>query len=165
MGVSRATVYAVVGIIVGLTLASGPLVGAVDLTSERGPEITDQFGNGSADVTVEPLPESLTISQGRYGSQQFYLRVPDVRANVSNVVGQPFLRYDVSIDEMGYSASTTAFLSPSVEGVTVLSMDAPPFDEGDVQQDRYDATITILVHSDGTDRIVERTNVTVEVER
>lgn len=163
MDVPEGLLYAAGGIILAITLLSGPLLGVVDLTQEQGPTITDQFGNGSADVTVESLPERLTIASGRYGSEQYYLRVPDIVANVSNVVGQPLLRYDIGIGELGFSTSTTAFLSPDAEGRTRLTMEAPPFEEGDIQRERYNATITVLVRSDGVDRIIEQETVVVEV--
>jgi len=164
MDVPRGAVYATGAAIVALTLVTGPFVGAVDVTQKPDPVITDQFGNGSADVTIETLPDSLTISKGRYDAQKYYLRTPDVVAQVSNVTGQPFLRYDVSIGELGYSTTTTAFLSPSTEGQTRLSLGRRSFEEDEIQRNRYNGTITILVRANGSDRIIERANVTVGIE-
>lgn len=165
MDAARGSVYAAVALIAAVTIISGPLVGAVDLTYERGSGITDDIGSGSADVVVHSLPESATISEGRYGSQTVYLRVPDARITLSNVTGQPLLKYDLDIPELGFSTGTTTFVTERSEGRKTLSIPRKTFDASEIERDRYEATVSILVRADGNTTVVDQRSMNVEVKQ
>ena len=165
MDTAQRAVVAAVSTIVAVTLLSGPLVGAVDLTTESGTGISDELGEGSAEVSVESLPTDLTISEGRYGSEQFFLRVPDATVRLSNVTGQPLLKYNIRIEDLGYSSGTTLFISAEQEGTNRLSLTRSTFDAGEIRQDSYEATLSVSLRANGTERVVRERAVVVEVER
>lgn len=165
MDAARGSVYGAVALIVAVTVLSGPLVGVVDLTYERGTGLTDEAGSGSVDVAVQSLPDRGTISEGRYGSQKFYLRVPDAVVTLSNVTGQPLVKYDLDIPGLGLSTGTTAFVTDAAAGRKTLSISQQTFEPDELSQDRYDATVSVLVRADGNATVVAERSIVIEVER
>lgn len=161
---TRLAAYGVTGFVLLVTLVSGPLVGAVDLTQEpRG--CTAQIGSGSANVSVESLPDSATISKGDFGAETYYLEVPDGSATVANVTGQPILSYTISIPELGRTAGPTLFLCADQSGRQELSIQRLTIDEADLDADSYDATLTLFLRGDGAEVLVREQSITVEVRR
>ena len=161
----RLVVYSVVAVVVAVTLASGPLVGAVDLTEEADDGITEELGEGSADVELHVFPEEVTLSEGRYGSEQYYLRVPDASYTLSNVTGQPIVVYSVTLEgpETYSSGSKNSFVTAENEGRRIISIDEKVFDRDELRPGRYNATVTLLVRGDG-EQTIETETFTVEVE-
>lgn len=158
----RAVVYGVTAIIVAVTLASGPLVGAVDLTGQPGCEPSGE--SGTADIEVQSLPEQATITTGQFGSGTYYLSIPDAVISVSNVSGHPLVSYDMSIPAMGRQTGTTTFLCPSVSGqqtlsISRLTLDSPP------EQSEYEATLRITLEERDGDTVVREKPITIEVQR
>lgn len=164
MNLRQMTVATSVAVIVLVTLASGPLVGAVDFTTEvdRGP--SGDTGEGSADVTVLSLPDSATISEGRYGSQKSYLRVPDATVDLQNVTGEPLVQYELDIPEMGYSTATTAFLSPGMSGQQTLEITRVAFEPGEITRSQYNATLSIALRANGNKTVIQSRAIVIEVE-
>lgn len=163
MDAPRRAVVAAVALIAAVTLVSGPLVGAVDLTREPDDGPGGGFGNGSATVSVTDFPDSVAIEQGRYGSQQYFLRVPDATVDIADIEGQPFLKYDLYIEEMALSKTTTVFLDPSYEGQNTLSIDEQAFDPEEIDRRRYNATLTISLRADGDETVIQRERFAMEV--
>ncbi|MEF8785937.1 MAG: hypothetical protein V5A45_08390 [Haloarculaceae archaeon] len=86
---------AVAVILVGMLL-SGP-VGGVELVGER-----PSIGDGTASVTVvEPTAETIQVTEGRFGTNVSYVRIPDLVLDVTSVDGQPRVLYQVTIPELG----------------------------------------------------------------
>lgn len=164
MRVRRGAVYGAITIITLVTLLSGPLVGAVDLTSEPDTGITDDLGNGSADVSVLSFPETASISEGRFGSEQLYLRVPDATYRLSNVSGQPSIEYTLLLEENYYSTSTTSFVTAAEEGRRTASLDRVTFQRSELQRDRYNATLSLVLRANGNETVIREERFVVEVE-
>lgn len=164
MDTSEASVAVAVGVIVAVTLLSGPLAGAVDLTPATSEGICTDSTNASVDVTVESLPDSATLSEGRYGSQTYYLRVPDAVATVQNITGCPFLVYEFDIEEMSYGVSTTAFLSPDRTGRQTLEIERIPREASEITREQYNATTRLLIRTDAGDTVVREESFVIEVE-
>lgn len=161
---TRLAVCGVTGFVLLVTLVSGPLVGAVDLTQE--PQgCTAQIGTGSATVSVESLPDSAAISKGQFGAETYYLEVPDGKVRVTNVTGQPILSYTISIPELGRTAGPTLFLCAHQSARQELSVQRITIDEGDLDADSYDATLTLRLRGDGDEVLVREKSITVEVRR
>lgn len=161
MNTERVVVYGVVGLIFATTLASGPLVGAIDLTTTESTSI----GEGNATVGAVSLPTSGEIASGRYGSGQYYLRVPDATVDVVNVTGTPLLAYKVEIGEMGYSRTTTHFLSASNTGSYTLSIEQDSIDADKVENETYDGQLSVFLRSSESERQLATRNITVGVSR
>jgi hypothetical protein len=162
MDVAHWSVYAVIALIVGVTLASGPLVGAVDLTHER-PEEAFSPGSGSANVTVLSLPERATLTKGKYGAGSYYLEVPDATVRIDSLSGQPMVVYTLRIRELGYTRSTTHFLEAGMEGSQPLNIERGTLSPDRIAKNVYAGELLVEVRDDAGERIIETRNVTVEV--
>lgn len=160
MDTERAVVYGIVSVILTTTLVSGPLVGAVDLTTE--PEQSTP-GSGNATISDVSLPSSAEISQGRYGAGERYLRVPDATVDLVDVTETPLLAYEISIRGLGYSRTTTHFISEANEGTFALSIERDSMAASTVQNDSYDGRLRVFLRTDGNERLLGSRNVTVEV--
>lgn len=163
MAETRSVVYGVVGVILLVTLVSGPLVGAVDLTHKQ--RCRAPVGSGSASVTVDSLPDRATISQGKFGSKAYYLQVPDGAVTLSNVTGQPLISYDISIPAMGLTTGPTMFLCAGQSRRQTLSIQQRTIDRDELTADSYNATLTVTLRADGEETVVREKPIVVEVER
>ncbi|PSP93204.1 hypothetical protein BRC91_10520 [Halobacteriales archaeon QS_4_62_28] len=155
----RATVWGVVGLVVMTTLVSGPLVGAVDLTTE--PEMS--FGDGSVAVEDVALPDRATLSAGRFGAGEYTLRVPDASVEISAVQGRPLLVYRLSIQERGYTRSTVHFVSQKNAGTYSLSLSDDSFDRAAVANDSYQGRLEVIARTNERSRVITARQITVEV--
>ena len=155
----RATVWGVVSLVVVTTLVSGPLVGAVDLTTE--PEM--DFGTGSMTVDSVTLPDRATLSVGRFGAGEYTLRVPDASVEISAVDGRPLLVYRLSIRERGYTRSTVHFVSQKNVGTYPLSLSDDSFDRASVANDSYQGRLEVIARANERSRVITAQQITVEV--
>lgn len=148
---------AVVGaLVVGVLVATGPLTG-LDVTSAG----ASTFGDGDATVDgVDLTAADLTVTDGRFGADGPYLRIPAATVTVSSVTERPRLVYVVAVPELGITRTETRVFTRS--GRYRLAPDdralAP-----DTSSGSYEATLLLRVQSFETDRLLLRTNTTVEV--
>lgn len=156
----RWVVAVTVVIIVAVTLATGPRVGLLTVPDQRA---TDSLGEGNATVTVTSVPETLTLEYGRYGNDEYHLRVPDARVEVANLSGNPILNYNVAITNLT-SGSSLHFLGEKGEGPLGLSYASTAFDPERIEQERYDARLKLVLRTNGTERLIYNESATVEVE-
>lgn len=148
---------AVVGaLVVGVLVATGPLTG-LDVMSGG----TSTFGDGDATVDgINLAVADLTVTDGRFGADGPYLRLPTATVTVSSVTDRPRLVYVVAVSDLDINRiETRVFTRP---GRYVLAPDdralAP-----DTSPGSYNVTLFVRVQSFETDRVVLRTNTTVEV--
>lgn len=159
---ARNVVAIAVGIVLATTLASGPLVGLVDLTGERSFASGD-LGEGRATVGDLSLPDDARFERGDFGSGSYYLRVGSATADVREVIGRPILSYELSVPAHGFTTSTIVVLTPAEEGRVELALDETAFGRSEITEERYDGRLSVDVRSGGTERVLVRKNVTVEV--
>jgi len=160
MDAERATVWSVVGLVVVTTLLSGPLVGAVDLTTE--PD-RPALGSGSVSVASVSLPEQATLSAGRFGADEYTLRVPDATAEITAIDGRPILVYTLSIPVRGYTRSTTHFLAAHHTGTFTLSIADDGFEPSTVTRSEYDGRLQVVARANESERVVANRTITVAV--
>ena len=167
MNAERGAVYGVVLVTVLASVASGPLVSGVDLTHE--PDVLElDPGNGSVTVTSVDVPEDgFYLEPGKFGSDVYYLETPKVRANVSNVEGQPLVNYKVRITEANFTNLRIYFLGEEEEKAGGLNLEMPrsSLEPSVGANESYEAEVLVVVRDDEGDgpRVVHRENVTVEV--
>ncbi len=155
---SRSAVPLVVAVVLATTLVSGPLVGAVDLTSASEPS---PFGGGSVTVDDVSLPGEATLAPARFGAAGYYLRVPPATIRLGSVSGTPRLSYRIEISGLAYSRSSVYV--PDSAGDYSLSIDRARFDDGEVSAESYDATISVLYRANQSQREIASRPITVEV--
>lgn len=159
---SEYVVGGTVALLLAVTLLSGPLVGAVDLTPDR-EEREFAPGAGTVEASVVSVPSNATLDRGAYGSGAYYLRVPEATVDVAAVTGQPMLVYKLRIPELGYVRGTTHFLDESSTGRRTIALDEATLAPEEIDRDRYRGELLVLTRTDSGDRTISRTNVTVEV--
>lgn len=160
MHTERGVVYGVLGLVLATTLVSGPLVGPVDFTTAPAQQ---SLGNGSATVDDVSLPANTEITSGRFGAGEYYVDVPDATVSLVDVTGTPLLAYQFSIPALGYSRSTTHFVTSSETGTYGLSLERDAFEPSRVEKQTYDGAVTVFLRSNESERRLAERNVTVEV--
>mgnify|MGYP000657541361 CR=1 FL=1 len=157
----RVLVYATVTIILGVSLLSGPAIGLVDLTTPR----YDMSGLGEGNATVDRVdaPSSVTLERA-YQSESYYLTVPDARIHFSSLSGKPTVAYGIEISELGYSRSTTHFMTEGRTGWVTISLREDTFANDEVTKSGYDGRLTIVLRDSGGKTLVENKSVRIEVE-
>lgn len=158
----RLGVYVVVAVVASTSMLSGPLVGAVDLTPvDRSAE---SIGQGQVDLSVQTVPtDGVVLKKGKYGSGTYSLVVPDAVVDIESVEGNPLLAYRIQIHAFNFTRVTTTVLDEEMQGVIRVQMAPGTFQPSRVQQEQYAAELTLLVRADGHQRVLERTDVTIEV--
>lgn len=156
----RAVVAVTVALLIGVTVASGPLVG-LSLTDER----TFAPGSGTANVTVETAPDTATLTRTNYGSGPYTLRLDPARIRVSAVSGQPTVAYELAVDGLNHTRTSVTFLDESYEGRYDLAFAPSTISPDRVDGERYDGTVRVYVYDERSDRLLVERNITVEVKR
>lgn len=160
MDLSKAAVYVTVGVILLVTVASGPLVSGY--TVPEGGVTGPTPGTGNATVSVLSVPETLTLDRGEYDTGVYYLEVPAAVIDVGAVTGKPVLTYSVGIDSL-QTSSSVYFLTPADTGRKRLTVDEEAFDPGEIDDRRYSGNVRIVLRGDSGSRTVYEGPVTVEV--
>lgn len=141
-------------VLFGMVL-SGP-VGGVDLTRDR-----SSLGDGNASVTVvEPAGGPIEITDGRFGTNVSYVRMPDLVVDVERVDGRPRVFYQVTVPELGIKSQNSAIVRSAGRLRVPISDTAVP---RHAAPDRTTARLVVRVQSySGGEVVVNRT---VEVHR
>jgi len=154
-------VPAAVGIFALTAVAFGPLVSGVSLESEPAPVITNE-----GELTIESVtfPTEVTVSSGSYGAANAYLRVPPATVRFDSITGNPTLVYELRIDQLNYSFSSSHFLDAGDHGPTYDATVAPmSVDDSRFEKQRYPGVLTIGVRNSTGLRVAASRNITVRV--
>lgn len=155
----RAVALTVAGLIVLVTAATAtPLWSVPDTGAGQAP-----LGEGTATVSVVSAPEQATIEPGRQGGGVYYLRVPDTEVNVTELRGNPLLSYSISIEGMGRTRSTVHSLDTIGEGRAEISIEPVTFDAAELDRQRYDGQLRLVLRGDGEKEVVYSEPITIEV--
>lgn len=147
----------VVGVLVVLVLlGAGPLTG-VDVTSAQASTVGT--GNATVDsVTVDA--SALAVTDGRFGTNVSYLRIPTATVTVESVTGRPQLVYLVSVPGLDVERVSTRVVTRG--GTYRLDPDDRALAPG-TAAGVYNASVTVRAQSFDGSRTLVRTNTTVEV--
>jgi hypothetical protein len=159
MNRERAVLVATVGLLLGVTFASGPLVG-VSLTEPR----SFAPGSGSVAASVAETPETATLERASHGGEVYYLRADPITVDVANVTGQPSLTYELAVSGLGHKSASVTFLDEGEEGTLRLAFDPSTLEADRVEAEQYDGVLRVIATDDAGRRVLAETNVTVEVE-
>jgi hypothetical protein len=152
----RATVAAVLLVVV----LSGPLVAVVDLSDEP---VAQQLGDGTATVSNVTLSAGeVRMTTGRFGTQAYYLRLPEATVDVASYDGRPRLVYRVRVPGLDLDRVETELLTGD-SGRTVLRMPDRAFQFEHVDDETYEGTVTVRVQSFERDETVYNRTVRIEI--
>lgn len=158
MDLSRVAVSGVASLIVVLVLLTGPPLGIVELPSAT----SDDIGTGNATVSVESVPDTVTVERGADGTNVYYLRVPSATIEVSELRENPILDYSIAIQGMGFTRGSIHLLGDVGDGTHDISLDETTFEPDRIDQQRYEAELTLTLRGETEIVLVEKL-VTVEV--
>lgn len=152
----------VVALFILVTLvATGPLIG-VDAVRTQPTTI----GDGTAAISSVQVPTSeMRITDGRFGTNVAYLRVPDASVNVDSVTGRPRLLYQVSVPALDISLEDEQVLSEGQSGTYRLAPGDRAVTPSSLEQSAYRGTILLRVQSFETAETIVAENVTIRVEQ
>lgn len=156
----RAVSVTVTSILVALVL-SGPVIDGVDLTAPRS-RATVSGGNATVEAVSIPA-ESFHIERGRFGTQAYYLRIPDATVTIESVTGRPRLVYRVVVPELGVERLQTRLLTESADGRVTVRMADRALPTSAVTARRYTGRLVVRVQSFDQDVTVYRRQIDVEV--
>lgn len=156
MRADRVVVGATVVVLVGVSVAAGPLVGLPILSP-----VPADPGTGSLTATVEEPAAGATLKDRTYGDGGYTLHGPPVQVSVQALSGRPYLSYTIEVPALNHQ--TTSLTVVEEAGRHRLRMKPSSVPDGEVAEERYRGTITIHVIDDDGRRQIHGTNVTVEV--
>ena len=148
---------ALVGLLVVVVLVgAGPLTG-VDVTSVQASTV----GDGTATVTSVSVDTSaLAVTDGRFGTNVSYFRIPPATVTVESVTGRPQLVYLVSAPGLNVDRTETRVVTR--DGTYRLEPDDRALSSA-AAPGEYNVTVSLRIQSFETDRDLTRANATVEV--
>lgn len=162
MNRKRVMISLVVTVIVATAVAFGPLIAGVSLAD--GSESDVAFGaGGSLTLVSVQFPETATIDSADYGAANAYLRVPPATVEFGSLTGNPTLVYMLRIEGLGLQRSTSHFLDSSYGPTYEATMSTGTIDKSDIDQQSYDATLSLNVRNGSGLRTAAQRNITIEV--
>jgi len=144
-----------------LAFLFGPVVPSVALSSQSGDHVVP--ASGTVNVTVEEMPDELTISKRSFGAGTYGIESNAVRTTVSEVAGNPLVVYRLRIPALEFDKQTYRILSTDVSGALEIRHQPITFQPYQITQKSYQATVTVLVRDEDGKRIVEKRQITIRV--
>jgi hypothetical protein len=156
----RTAGYGTLAVIIAISLASGPLIGAVDLTRE--PSLSG-LGTGSLTVTTASVPDTATLTRESPDAAVYRLDVPDATVTIATATGRPVLAYRVRIAGLAYTRTTVHFPSAGATGRTRVAFADDSFLSDRVGAARYDGSVRLVLRTNDTERTLANGSLDVEV--
>jgi hypothetical protein len=152
-----------VSLVVVVAVLTGPL-GLVDLTGEPA-----QLGDGNASVAVlGPETGRIPMTEGRFGADVMYTRLPDLAVEITAVTGRPRILYTVRVPELRIDRTVRRLVRSEGRMRIRMSDYALPRENDDfpdpLQNRSYDGTLVVRVQSFTTQYTVLNRSVEVRVE-
>lgn len=154
-------VYSVAGLVVILTLATGPHLSLLSIP-EGGFGSGSAIGNGHAQLAVIDPPDRATLEPADYADTH-HLRVPETSVSVSNVEGAPLLTVSIDIDELGYSRSSVFTLREQSSGTRSYGIEDGSIDSDRIHEDTYEGTLRFVLRDDDGRSVLSESPITIEV--
>ena len=154
----RAVALVTAVFIIGITLATGPLLG-LSLTADDPEQFAPE--SGTIDATVVSTPEVATLDRAKFGVEKYYLRSPAVELQIAAITGHPPVAYEIEIEEIGSTRSSIEFLDSSFEGTYQLEFERAQVDAERVDGDEYNATLRVVAPDEN--RTLIETEIRIEV--
>jgi hypothetical protein len=144
-----------------LALASGPLVGSVDLTRATAPA-----GAGEATVTVESVPaDDITLERSRFDAGRYHLSAPPGVVTIDSVEGNPMVRYTIDIPALWTTATSRYGLAGRAGDHLRLRPNPLGISPKRLDRDSYNATVAVWLRTGDRERDLFQRQITIEVER
>lgn len=138
---------------VAAAIVTGPVIGLTDQPSAE----------DSVDVTVESVPtDNIALEQGRFNSGRYHLEAPPAVVTVENVTGTPMLRYTIDIPAAEITRVSRYDLAGR-EGRLRMGVSPLTISPDRVDQDSYEARVSVWLRTENRDQRIILREATVEV--
>ncbi|MFB6179353.1 MAG: hypothetical protein ABEI77_06475 [Halorientalis sp.] len=118
-------------------------------------------------MTVESvsLPSTATLRKGKFGSGSYYLEIPVGRLELANKTGRPVISYEIEVQmgNISYNQESAYFVGPETGREINLSLDSDAFQPEEIHEDTYTGQLVVTQRANGTNRVLAKQNLTVEV--
>lgn len=95
------------GLIIATVLVAGPPLG-IDVVSSG----DERIGEGTVNATVvHSAGDGIRVTEGRFGTGVWYVRLPDLVVNIDRYRGQPRVQYAIAIPELGVDRTETRLVA------------------------------------------------------
>lgn len=156
---SQLAMAVTVAFVLAGAVLTGPLFGIFGTDSG-----SDGLGDGTASIeSVSVSTDDIVVTHGRYGTDTWYLRVPDSAVAVRNVEKRPRLIAQVIVPELNVEETETKQLSPGSVGTHRLTLGSIAIGPNRPTNDTYRGHLTVRVQSFTVDETVYNETVAVEV--
>lgn len=159
MNLPRIVVIGTIMLILGVIIASGPIVGLTLLTEAEDFEPR----GGTMNVTVVSAPEKATLEAAKYSVEGYHLRAAPIEMHIHDVVGQPTVSYDIIIHELNHTRSAVTFFDSSLIGDYHLKFSSTTLDSDRINQDEYTGILKVVILNDEDIRTLFVTDIRIEV--
>lgn len=150
-------VVGLIVVVVAVTGPFGPLSIPTGYSGDKAP------GTGTATITITDPPDQPRFEPGREVGGIYYLRVPDVGVEVRDLRGNPTLAYNVRIEQLGFRRGSIHLLGSAGPGRHSISLEPAPFEATRLERDSYNASLELVVRTDGGAGVLYRNETTVVV--
>lgn len=147
---------------IGATVfVSSPLIAGVDLTHPpSGP--TENFGEGTANVSIQTVPETVVLKRSSFGAQTYRFSQEDTEVSVLSVSGNPYIEYRIEIPALDVVHIRAQKLNDNTPNREVLRFDAYEIRPERIENETYRGRLEIHLQSDNYE-LLHSSNVTVRV--
>lgn len=149
-----------------IAVASGPLVHGIDLTAAQPSSTLSTVDSSDGSLTVQETefaPSGYRLTRGISGSGIYKLRTPTATVRLRSVTGNVLLIYRLEIPELHYMTQSDFVVSRTSQSRLRLSIREQSIAADRISKRQYPAQVTLLARSDGSSRVLNRSNVTVDV--
>lgn len=161
MEYSRNAVVVAIGLIIGFTLISGPLVESVDISGHSRDIYCEP--SGIADVNVKGAESQEYVLSPRVDNNKYYsVTGPPVSILIDKIQGCPVLTLVMEIPALGFKSVRKSFLRPGDGPQVSLSIVGGYFASNRINDESYEGTVTLWLN--GTEnRTLYTERITIEV--
>jgi hypothetical protein len=156
--------------ICAVTIASGPLVGAVDLTPTPTDtseptglaSVDDQEGRLVASNITIPT-EGYRLEKGVAGSGIYKVQFPPARFHIDSISNSVMVTFAIEIPELGFTTQGVSAINADSPRNVTLGPPESHIEASKISNQTYPATATLTVRSNGERRTLGTQNVTIVV--
>ena len=145
-------------LVVATLITTGPLVdvGDFDDSADAG------IGDGNATVDRVDFDGSLRLTEGRFGADFVYLRIPEAKVHLSSVSDHSRIVYEVDVPALGFKRVGTTDISSGAPATVSVGMADQAFTPDSIPNSRVSGAVRVRIQSFATDRVVDNRSVSME---
>jgi hypothetical protein len=168
--VQRKIVFVSLLAITVLSIVSGPLVSGVSLTDRPSPSINPTNengvpGTGNVSVSSVSVPiDQFILRDGNYGSESYYLIIPNATVDIESATGYPVINYKVRLHGVGTTYISSAFIGEDVRGLQTIDIRDKALTRETVTKSQYKIEVSLVARESSGFRTIYYERMTISVQ-